>query len=89
MSVMSQCYSFIIDQVISAPEHDKDVVDGLVAVDKRYIYHLKSTFQLPGSKKIDSQMQMHTRKQKNGVSLAMKFQHHLKKEHRKNGVIDQ
>ena len=34
-------------------------------------------------------MQMHTGKQKYYVSLAKEFQHHLKKEHHKNGVIDQ
>ena len=59
MSVMSKCYSIIIDQGISAPEHNKEVVDGLNTVDKRYIYLLMSNFQLPGSKIFDSQIQMH------------------------------
>ena len=40
MSVMSQTYSNIIDRGISAPGHGKEVVDGLNAVDKRYIYQL-------------------------------------------------
>ena len=40
MSVMSQTYSIIIDRGISAPGHGKEVVDGLNAVDKRYIYQL-------------------------------------------------
>ena len=34
-------------------------------------------------------MQMHTGNQKYFVSLAKEFQHYLKKEHRKTGVIDQ
>ena len=38
MSVMSQCYSVIIDQGISSPEHGKEVVDGINYIDKRYIY---------------------------------------------------
>ena len=38
MSIMSQCYSIIIDQGISAPENGKEVVYGLNAVDKGYIY---------------------------------------------------
>ena len=38
MSVISQTFSLIIDQGISAPGHEKEVVDGLNAVDKRYIY---------------------------------------------------
>ena len=37
LSVMSQCYSVIIYQGISSPEHGKEVVDVLNAVDKRYI----------------------------------------------------
>ena len=46
MSVISQTYSLIIDQRISAPGHGKEVVDGLNTVDKRYIYQLMSHVQL-------------------------------------------
>ena len=38
MSVMSQTYSIIIDSGISTTGHGKEVIDGLNAVDKRYIY---------------------------------------------------
>ena len=48
MSVMSQTYSIIIDCGISAPGHGKEVVDGLNAFDKRYIYQLMANVQLPG-----------------------------------------
>ena len=34
-------------------------------------------------------MKMHIDNQKYDVSLAKEFQHHLKNEHRKNGVFDQ
>ena len=37
MSVMSQCYSIIIDRGISAPGNRKEVVDGINDVNKRYI----------------------------------------------------
>ena len=47
-----------------------------------------STVQLPGSNIFDDQMKMHTGNQKYDVSLAREFQHHLKKEQRKNGVFD-
>ena len=57
---MSQCFSIIIDQFISAPGYGKEVVDGLSAVDKRYIYQLMSTFKIPGSNRFDSQIQMNT-----------------------------
>ena len=40
MSVMSQTYSIIIDCGISAHGHGKEVVYGLNAFDKRYIYQL-------------------------------------------------
>ena len=60
MSVMSQCYSIITDWGISAPGHGKEVVDGLNDVDKRYIYQLMSTVQLPVSYRFDSQVQIHT-----------------------------
>ena len=56
---MSQFYYIIIDRGISAPGNGKEVVDGLNAVDKRYIYQLMSTVQLNGSNRFDSQMQTH------------------------------
>ena len=40
MSVMSQCYSIIIDRGISAPGRGKEVVDGFNNFDKSYIYQL-------------------------------------------------
>ena len=86
---MSQCCSVIIDRGISAPGHGKEVVYGLNAVDNRYIYLFMSNVKLPGSNIFDSQTQMHTGNQNDDVSLAKEFQHHLTKEHRKNGVFDQ
>ena len=89
MSVMSQCYSIIIDRGIIAPGHGKELVDGINAVYKRYMYQLISTVQLPGSIRFDSHIQIHTVTQKYDVSLAKEFQEHLKKNHRKDGVIDE
>ena len=61
---MSQCYFIIIDRGISVPRHGKDVVDGLNAVYKLYIYQFMSTVQLPGSNIFDSHMQIHTENQR-------------------------
>ena len=58
---MSQCYSIIIDRGISAPGHDKEVVDEINAVDKP---------QFPGSKIFNAQIQIHASTQKYDVSLA-------------------
>ena len=68
MSVMSQTYSIIIDRGISAPGHGKEVVDGLNAVDNRYIYQLISKVQLPGSIRFDSQIKIHNGNEKKDVS---------------------
>ena len=70
MLVMSHCYSIIIYRGIGSPDNGKEVVDGLNAFDKRYIYHLMPTVQLPGSKIFDSQIQMHTGTQKYDLSSA-------------------
>ena len=70
MSVMSQRYSVIIDQGLSAHGHGKEVVDVTNSIDKHFIYQLMSNVQLPGSKQFDSQTQMHTSIQNNDVSLA-------------------
>ena len=81
MSVMSQCYFIIIDRGISTPYHGKEVVDVINDVDKRYIYQLVSTVQLPGSIRFDQQIYMHTGTEKYDVRLAKELQHHLTKEH--------
>ena len=86
---MSQTYSIIIDRGISAPGHGKEVVDGLNAVDKRYIYQLVSKVQLPGSVRFDSQIKIHTSTENKDVSLAKEFKDHLEGDHRQNGAIDQ
>ena len=70
---MSQCYSIIIDQGISAPGHGKEVVVGLNAIDKRYIYKLMSTIKQTGSISFGSHIQMHTGTKKEDVSLAKEF----------------
>ena len=59
MSVMSQCYSVIIDRGIIAPGHGKEVADGINAIEKRYIYQLMSNVKLPVSKTSDSQIIIH------------------------------
>ena len=73
MSVMLQCYSIIIDWGISAPGHGKEALDGLNAVDKRYIYQLMSNVQLPESIIFDSHIKIHTGPKKYYVSLAKEF----------------
>ena len=79
MSVMPQCYSVIIDQGISAPEHGKKVVYGINAVDNLYIYQLMPNVKLSVSNIFDYQMQMRTGIQIDYVSLDKEFQQHLTK----------
>ena len=89
MSVMSQTYFIIIGRGISAPGHGKEVVDGLNAADKRYIYQLISKVQLPGSVRFDSNIKMHTSTEKKNVSLAKEFKDHMEGDHRQKFFIDQ
>ena len=56
MSFLSQCYAIIIDRGISAPDHGKEMINGINAIYKRYIYQLVYNVQLPGSKIFDSQI---------------------------------
>ena len=52
-SVMSQHYSIIIDCGMIAPGHGKELVDGINAIDKIYIYQLISNVQITVLKNID------------------------------------
>ena len=65
------------------------MVDGLNAVDKRYIYQLMPKVQLSGSVRFDSQIKIHTGTEDKYVSLAREFEDHLEEEHLQNGAIDQ
>ena len=60
MSVMSNYYSVIIYQGISATGHGKEVVNGINSIDTLYIYQLMYIVQIPGSNRFDSQIHMHT-----------------------------
>ena len=54
---------------ISSPGHRKEAVDGINAIDKRYIYQLMYNVQLPGSKTFDSHIIMYYITKNNDVSL--------------------
>ena len=55
MSMLSQDFSIIIYRGSSAPVHGIEVVDGIKAIDKRFILKLISTVKLPGKKGYDTQ----------------------------------
>ena len=57
---LSQRHSIIFDQVINAPDHGKLVMGGLNAIDKRFLYQLMFTVQLPGSKGFEKQIIMYS-----------------------------
>ena len=52
-------------------------MDSMILISAIYIYQLVSSVQLSVSKIFDSHMQMHTGNQKDDVSSAKEFQHHL------------
>ena len=88
MSVLSQRHSIIFDRGISEPEHGKYVEYGLNAIDKRQLYKLISTVQLPGQKTFEKIL-IYSSTPKKDVSLAKEPQKHLSKDDRKHGFIDQ
>ena len=69
MLVLSQRHPVKIYWCISAPEHGNDVIDGINAIDKRYIYQLMSNVQLPVSITFDLQIIIYSYTNKNDVSL--------------------
>ena len=73
MLVMPQFYSVIFDLGISVPGHGKEVVDGLISIENRYIYQLMSNVKLSGSKQFDSKIPMHSSTQNNDISMAKGF----------------
>ena len=54
LSILSPLFNIIIDRGISDPGHGNEVVDGLNSIDKRPIFHLINTLQMPGNWRFDS-----------------------------------
>ena len=75
--MLSQEFSVIIECGISAPGHGREVVDGLNAIEKWFIFQLISTVKLPGATSYNTKMVMHTGTHRPEVSLASRFQNHL------------
>ena len=90
MSVMSQCYSIIINWGISSLGHGKEVVYGLNDVDKCYIYiNWCTMFNFLDQTDLIPRCKFPLATKKDDVSLTKEFQHHMTKEHCKHGVFDQ
>ena len=53
-------YNIIIDSGVGAPVHDREVVGGFNAKNKRFLSMLMKTVQLPGVAEYDTQMAVHT-----------------------------
>ena len=88
MSILLQSYNIIIYSGISAPGHVREVVDGINATHKKFIFHLMATVQFPCIKLFDAQMVVHTATQNTDMSLALEFQKHFSNESRKHGILD-
>ena len=60
MPMLSQVFSVIIDHVISTLENYREFMDGLNTIDKRFLFELMLTVQLPGVKGYETQMVIYT-----------------------------
>ena len=58
--IFSEILYYNIYRGISAPVHDREVVDGPNATEKRLVFHLMATMKLPGSQRFDKKMEVHT-----------------------------
>ena len=65
-------YYIFVDCGTSALEHVREVVDGLNATDKNFIYYLMATVKISGSKGFDTKMLVNTATQNTDLSLAQK-----------------
>ena len=54
LSILSQSYDIFIDRGIIALGHGREVVDGLNAKEKWFIFHLMANVQLHVSKQFDT-----------------------------------
>ena len=80
MSAISMKYDVVIDRAIGAPGHGKDVVDGLNAVDKRYLKTAMFRIINPEENGSEKTMNSHSATATGSVSFAEEcktiLQHH-------------
>ena len=86
---MAHAYDIIIDCGVGAPGHGWDVIYGINAADKRFLFMLMENMQLTGAKGYDDHMAMKNTTQKEDVSLTKYFQKHLYNITQNNSVNDQ
>ena len=60
----------IIDNVISAQGHGREVVNKLNATEERFIFHSMETMKLIASQRFDARIKISTPTHKSDVSLA-------------------
>ena len=71
MSYLSKSYQIVIDRAVDKPGHGKDVVDGFIAVQKRYLATCLRMRSTPEKHKIDSKrMRVEAMTEKGEVSFA-------------------
>ena len=68
--MLSQQFYVIIDHGISPPRHGREVVYGLNAIDKRFLFKLMPAVKIPGEKSYYTQMVIHTGTRTSGVSFS-------------------
>ena len=77
LSMLEHAYNIIIDHGVGAPEHVREVFDGLNATEKGFLSMLITTVQLTGVADYNSQMAMHTSTANIDISLEREFQKHI------------
>ena len=86
LSALSQTFDVTIDRAIGAPGHGKDVVDGLNAVDKKYLANMTAKTVTPEQDTSNKKMQAHACTEEQNTSLAAECQRLLSHPSRKDGV---
>ena len=86
--MLTHAYNIVIDRIFGAPVHDREVVGGLNATDKRFFSVFITTVQLSSESSYSSHMAMHTSTLTIDISLERGLQKHPSESTPKHGVMD-
>ena len=70
LSMLPMKYNIVIDRAVGAPGHGKDVVDGLNALDERYLKQCMFRLLNPEQKRCENKMEYHSTTKSCPVSFA-------------------
>ena len=87
--MLSHAYQITIDHAVGAQGHGKDVVNGLNAVDKNYLFKIMPRIKIPEAEQGETFFATHSATASDNASFATECQQLLSLQQQRDGISSQ